>query len=187
MPAPAEAAVAPLAAEAGPETTDRIPFTPVPVRARHDGWTPERQQRFIEHLADTGSVSEAAMVVGMAPETAYRLRRRRDGAGFDAAWEAALAVATRRLIDVAFERAMHGTEQPVFHKGDIVGTRRVVSDRLLMFLLKHHEPTVYGSLSGPLPFDASATDPRRQRVRRLPALLDRLLGAGSAEGRKSSG
>jgi len=31
-------------------------FAPVPCQcARHDGWTPERQRRFIEAPADTGS------------------------------------------------------------------------------------------------------------------------------------
>ena len=32
------------------------PFTPVPVRARHDGWTVAKQYAFIEALADTGIV-----------------------------------------------------------------------------------------------------------------------------------
>jgi hypothetical protein len=35
-----------------------IPFTPVPVRARHDGWTAERQIAFIEALAATGAVDK---------------------------------------------------------------------------------------------------------------------------------
>ena len=36
------------------------PFLPVPVRARADGWTLERQGRFIGYLAETGCVAEAA-------------------------------------------------------------------------------------------------------------------------------
>lgn len=180
---PAAAAATP--GEPAPASRDALDFTPVPLRARHDGWTPERQHLFIEHLADTGSVTRAAMCVGLSPESAYRLRRREDGAEFDAAWEAAIAAATRRLVDVAFERAMDGAEEPVFYKGDIVATRRAPSDRLLMFLLKHHDPMVYGNLSGPLPYDASAADRREPRIRRFPALLGRLLGVGT-EGRTSS-
>jgi hypothetical protein len=40
---------------------DPLPsFLPVPrEKIRHDGWTPERQTRFIEALADTGSVRAA--------------------------------------------------------------------------------------------------------------------------------
>lgn len=46
-------------------------FDPVPrMRARHDGWTPERQKAFIEALADTGSVSRAAAMVNMTPRCA---------------------------------------------------------------------------------------------------------------------
>jgi len=35
-----------------------VPFTPVPVRARHDGWTVEKQYAFIEALAETGIVED---------------------------------------------------------------------------------------------------------------------------------
>lgn len=31
-----------------------IPFTPVPVKLRHDGWTSERQRGFIDRLILTG-------------------------------------------------------------------------------------------------------------------------------------
>ena len=67
------------------------PFAPVPVRARRDGWDAERQGRFIGYLAETGSVAQAAARVGRSRESAYRLRRRADAAGFAAAWDAALA------------------------------------------------------------------------------------------------
>lgn len=69
----------------------RIPaFHAVPARARHDGWTPLRQAEFIGQLAETRSVAEAARRVGMARETAYRLRARKWSASFAAAWDAAL-------------------------------------------------------------------------------------------------
>lgn len=65
-------------------------FHPVPVGARHDGWTLERQADFIGHLAETRSVLAAARAVSMSRESAYRLRRRPGAAGFAAAWDAAL-------------------------------------------------------------------------------------------------
>ena len=68
------------------------PFLPVPLRARADGWTPERQARFIGLLAETGSVAEAARRVGMGRESAWRLRRRAEAASFAHAWDAVLAV-----------------------------------------------------------------------------------------------
>ena len=79
--------------------TDNAPgafpqFAPVAVRARHDGWTAQRQRRFIEALASNGCVAEAS-------------------------------------------RAIEGVEQPVYHFGAVVGTRRVYNDRLIMFLLRN--------------------------------------------------
>lgn len=69
------------------------PFTPVPMRPRADGWTPLRQAEFIGMLAQTGSVREAARFVGMARETAYRLRAKPGAESFSAAWDAALRLA----------------------------------------------------------------------------------------------
>ena len=69
------------------------PFTPVPTRPRADGWTALKQAEFIGMLAQTGSVSEAAAFVGMARETAYRLRRKPGAESFCAAWDMALRVA----------------------------------------------------------------------------------------------
>jgi hypothetical protein len=174
----------PAAPNPATDAPDMLAFAAVPVRPRHDGWTAEKQQAFIEGLADTGSVTKAALGVFMSPDSAYRLRRRADAGEFDKAWEAALAVATRRLVDVAFERAIDGVENPVFHKGEVVGLRRTVSDRLLMFLLKHHDPLIYGNLSGPLPYDATPADVRGPRIRRFPDLLAR-LGLGGAAGNEA--
>jgi hypothetical protein len=69
----------------------RLPaFLPVPLRARRDGWTPERQGRFIGLLAQTGCVRTAAQTLGLSRESAYRLRRHSDAGSFTAAWNTAL-------------------------------------------------------------------------------------------------
>jgi hypothetical protein len=68
------------------------PFLPVPLRARADGWTPDRQARFIGLLAETGSVAEAARGVGMSRESAWRLRRRAGAGSFAHAWDAVTAL-----------------------------------------------------------------------------------------------
>ena len=117
-------------------------FTPVPRACnRHDGWTAERQRGFIEALADTGSVKAAAHAVNMTPEGAYQLRRHPQAASFRKAWEAALALGVQRLEDVAMERALHGTEVPVYSYGKLIGSRVVYNDRLLMFILRNRAPT----------------------------------------------
>ena len=68
----------------------RIRFTPVQLKARHDGWTPERQRRFIEELAATRSISKACRAVGMSRDSAYSLRDRPEAAQFRLAWKQAL-------------------------------------------------------------------------------------------------
>lgn len=113
-------------------------FAPVPQRkARHDGWTPVRQRRFIEALADCGSVKSASKAVNMTFAGAYALRRRAGAEEFRAAWDAALALGVQQLEDVAMERALHGVEEDVWHNGKVVGARRVYNDKLLMFVLRN--------------------------------------------------
>jgi hypothetical protein len=76
----------------------RLPaFHPVPIRTRSDGWTPVRQAEFIGVLAETGSVSAAAQFVGMARETAYRLRRKPGAEEFAHAWDVALMIAGKSV------------------------------------------------------------------------------------------
>jgi hypothetical protein len=123
-------------------------FAPVAVRYRHDGWTPAKQTAFIEALADTACIVEAAARVGMSAESAYRLRRHAGATAFVNAWDGALEHAVQRLVDTAFARVIHGVPRAVFHKGEKVGEQRVYSDQLLTFLLRYHDPNRYGNLSG---------------------------------------
>ncbi|MBC7986209.1 MAG: hypothetical protein H7X93_06000 [Sphingomonadaceae bacterium] len=149
-PAPANA----LVAEPEPEPRGLLddyherPFDPadyrwVPVlrKRRADGWSPRKQVRFIEALADTGCVQQACDAVGMSRASCYALRRSPGAEGFAAAWDAAIAQAAKMLIDLAFDRAIHGSDEPVFNpRGDVVGRRMRQNDRLLMFLLRAYMP-----------------------------------------------
>jgi hypothetical protein len=60
-------------------------------RIRRDGWTAERQIRFLDALASTRSVVNAAASAGMSRESAYRLRTRAGGVLFAALWDRVLA------------------------------------------------------------------------------------------------
>jgi hypothetical protein len=89
-------------------------FTPVQVRARLDGWTPERQRTFVAALAATGRADRAAAYVGMTENTAARLRRRPDGHSFACACVAASSVAARirRQTAAAHAQAAKGPKRP---------------------------------------------------------------------------
>jgi hypothetical protein len=71
-------------------------FEPVPVRARRDGWTPERQYAFITALTGGLTATRAAKLLGMSRKTAYELRAKPGGEGFARAWAAAVAGASAR-------------------------------------------------------------------------------------------
>jgi len=65
-------------------------------KTRRDGWTPERQLRFLDALAATRSITRAAAFAGMSRESAYRLCKRKDGALFAAAWKRVVEAPKRR-------------------------------------------------------------------------------------------
>ncbi len=138
-------------------------WVPVRRRPRLDGWTEEKQRRFIETLADTGLVGVAAKSVGMSRETAYRLRRSAHGAAFARAWDAARHHAGGLIEDIAFERAIEGVEQDVYDgNGEVVAARLVHDNRLLKYLLSHLKPDRYGARSAePLPAAPAIEDSLR--------------------------
>lgn len=116
-------------------------WVPVLRRPRADGWTPQRQVEFIAALADSGCVEQAARAVCMSVTSCYRLRRARGAENFAAAWDAALGQAARRLVDLAFDRAINGSDEPLFDRdGSRIGRRLRHNDRLLMFLLRAYMP-----------------------------------------------
>jgi hypothetical protein len=120
-------------------------FTPVPRRSdRHDGWSAECQRGFIAALAELGSVSAACQRVGMAKCGVYALRRAAGAESFRAAWREALDIGAQRLADIAMERAIEGVAVPIMYRGEQVGERRHYNDRLLTFMLQHHQPDTYG-------------------------------------------
>ena len=141
-------------------TTDHFTGTAM---TRHDGWTLERQLGFLEALADGGNVARAAAAVGMSASSAYRLRGRLGGRGdsdvFAYGWQAAQAMAYYRLRDIALDRIDHGVATPSVYHGEVVATKTVFSDRLLVAMLDHLKPAA-GTL-GPTGLRRPADDPAR--------------------------
>lgn len=123
---------------------DPFDFIPVPIAARHDGWTPERQRAFIAALASHGGVSAAARAAGMTPQTANRLRRRPGAEGFTKAWDAALDEGRLRALDEAMRRARDGYRVPIWRHGEIVGYRHRYDNRLLLAACYRAPPHRYG-------------------------------------------
>jgi hypothetical protein len=122
----------------------------------------EWEPLFLATLADVPNVSEACRMAGISRKAAY-LYRAQDGR-FREAWDDALETSTDSLVGEAYRRARHGTENPVYQGGELVGHKREFSDLLAIFLLKCHRREVYGDRSkaeithqgpdgGPIRFD----------------------------------
>jgi hypothetical protein len=119
MPTPA---AAPDALSDADDLPPLLRFEAAPVKARHDGWSGERQRRFVLALARGASVGEAAKGVGRSRQTAYALRRRAGAEGFAAAWDEALAFAGE--VGGAASLPGGGLEAllvPRFYRGRLIG------------------------------------------------------------------
>ncbi len=115
-------------------------FLPVPVKSRADGWTPEKQWRFVELLAQTASIGQAVRAVGMTARSAHRLRLHPQAAAFRAAWDAALGQAWGLLDQAALDRAINGERETIERNGFLVAERhKPCSDRLLIHMLAMRE------------------------------------------------
>ncbi|MEW4447835.1 hypothetical protein [Qipengyuania sp. JC766] len=112
----------------GPDPqTHSVPATITPP-AR--GWTAARKARFLDRLAQRGNARDACRAVGLSAEAAYRLRRR--DPLFARGWAAALLLARENATQVLAERAIDGVEEPVWFRGEEVGTRVRYDTRLLL-------------------------------------------------------
>ena len=102
--------------------------------------TPRRDWKpaFIEALRTTGNVTRAAQYAGRSRNQAYHVRRHSED--FAAQWDEALGEGIDILEAEARRRAFTGIDKPVFYKGKVVGSTKKYSDRLLMFLLRAHDP-----------------------------------------------
>ncbi|BAV66220.1 hypothetical protein [Sphingobium cloacae] len=75
---------------------------------RKDGWTPARRKRFLETLAATCNVSEAARAAGKNLSSAYYQRRR--DPGFAREWAQALNVGYAELETLLLRQSLFGVE-----------------------------------------------------------------------------
>lgn len=163
----------PAAPDPAAEPVEAMPFDGLPLddsRKRLAGWSAERQRLFLENLAETGSVHLAAAAARLSARSAYRLRAR--SPAFAAAWDTADQLAVGRLSALAFDRAINGRTEQVYHEGMLVAEKRLPSDRLLMWLLTRLDPRRFAA-----PWELrkdGAADPQAEARESFPALLEAL-------------
>ena len=138
-------------------------------RKRLAGWSAERQRLFLCHLAETGSVHLASSAARLSARGAYRLRTR--SPAFARAWDTALRLAVGRLSAIAFDRAINGRIEQVYHDGSLVGEKRVPNDRLLTWLLARLDPRRFA-----LPWEQRGdNDPQAEAVAGFAGMLEAIV------------
>ncbi len=133
------------------------------LRVRHGGWTEERMQRFLDALAHTGCVRDAAGVAGVSNVAAYRMKHRYPM--FSDAWERALSRAGQGLMAVAYKRAVEGRETVIIRGGQEVERRITPSDAILGLLLKRGDLTGGALIGGKTPEQYLSLDEWRRHIR----------------------
>lgn len=141
-----------------------------------------RRADFLKRLRGSLNVTESARRAGIGNSTVYR--HRQTNARFRAEWDAALAAAVDDVESNALRRAIEGVEKPVFYRGQQVGSIRVHSDALAMFMLKAKRPEIYARLTGaaPVPAEMSADEAKAEVLDRLDRLAAHDGSHDGAEG-----
>lgn len=146
---------------------------------------------FLEAFAKFGLVIAAAKEAGVARSTVYQERQRNEE--FALAWADVEEWSTEEMEQEARRRAVMGVQEPVYHRGELVGHVRKFSDTLLIFLLKARKPEMYretivhtGRAGGPIEVSDDLRDPAvreaaRELVRRVETARAGLAG-GSGSG-----
>lgn len=118
-------------------------FMPVPMlRRRANGWTPERQRRFIVALEVMGAIGPAARAVGMGRASAYRLRERAGAESFAEAWDIAFDAGQDRQFHAALDLAINGVTTIRVLRGGMVDVTSGPSRKLLHAALLPPPPRV---------------------------------------------
>jgi hypothetical protein len=102
---------------------------------RYDGWTPDRQRAFLEAIAEGHTVGSACRLVGMAPSSAYALRRRAAGAAFALGWRAATLLAREKVADTLLARAIDGQVETLTRPDGATWSRHRYDNRLASTML----------------------------------------------------
>lgn len=108
-----------------------------PYRRQLLGW----KQPFLEAISRGLCVREACRIAGITPGPVYHQRNTDEE--FQKEWDRVADLGTELLEQEAQRRAFHGTEKPVFYKGEQCGVIQEYSDTLLMFVLRGRKPEMY--------------------------------------------
>lgn len=97
-----------------------------------------KKSAFLVAYSQCGSISGAAKAAKVARFSHYKWMQ--SDTDYARAFEEAHVIATDALEEEARRRGALGVLEPIYYLGKKVGTKRVYSDTLLIFLLKGNNP-----------------------------------------------
>ncbi len=130
------------------------------------------QRAFLAAFRATTSVTKAAKAAGVDRGAHYEWLA--NVKGYRALFAAAQDEAAQHLEDEAVRRAQEGVLQAEWYQGKAVGSKRVYSDGLMMFLLRGMRPEKYrqqgaleltGPQGGPIAISLASVLRERKRKR----------------------
>lgn len=135
--------------------------------------TQPNKRAFLAAIAETGNITSAAKITGIARKTHYNWMQ--EDSAYAAAYKEAMEQAAENLEAEARRRAVEGTLKPVFYKGKQCGTVREYSDTLLIFLLKGAMPDKYSEkFQGTIDHNVIVDDMSREQIQeRIAELLSK--------------
>ena len=90
------------------------------------------EAEFLAALETTGNVSLAAEAAGISRQTVYDYQRR--DPEFARRCLDAIYAAADHVLDELWRRAVHGTQVPVYYRGQVVGYKTRFNDSLLIYV-----------------------------------------------------
>ena len=144
-------AAGPVPDPAADLAVDGSPLPPGPrlvPSVRSDGWTGEKQRRFLEAVGDGATVRHACRAAGMSEASAYAFRRRAAGQAFALGWAGANLLARDRVAEDLFVRASEGQEVSITRADGSVTVRHQYDNRLALTLLARLDRYADAAASG---------------------------------------
>lgn len=115
----------------------------------------ETEEKFLDGLRNSWSVTKSARLAGISAETAYVWKAKSIATldeqtgvyadDFWPRWEAARDAGIERIEDEAIRRAVEGVEKPVYQGGVLVGSLTEYSDTLMGLVLRGKKPGIYNT------------------------------------------
>lgn len=101
-------------------------------------WTPKVLAEVLNELCNCGVIYRSCIACGVGYDQFLKLRK--TVKQIEDLAEAAQEYYRQKISHTVHDRAIHGWDEPVYYKGDVVGHVRRFSDRLLELQAKRHCP-----------------------------------------------